>query len=47
LKTEQDNKQEKITLLKADNNILYFTDEDLNPLVGNGDHSYVLNKMGK
>jgi hypothetical protein len=47
LNAEQDNQPVKITLLKADNNILYFTDQDLSLLVGNGDHSYVLNKIGK
>lgn len=47
LNAENDNQPEKITLLKAGDNILYFTDNDLNLIPGNGDHSYVLNKVGK
>lgn len=47
LNAEHDNQAAKITLLKADNKILYFTDKDLNLLAGNGDHSYALNRAVK
>jgi hypothetical protein len=36
--------QEFLAFLRADDNILFFLDRDWNLMVGNGDHSYTLNR---
>jgi len=47
LKPEGDTRSVALAFLKADDNILFFLDKDLNLMVGNGDHSYTLNRSHK
>ena len=39
--------QESLAFLKADDNILFFLDRNWNLMVGNGDHSYTLNRSSE
>lgn len=42
-----DKRDYELSLLRADENILLFADRNGNPLVGNEDFSYTLNRMGR
>lgn len=44
---DPDKPEESLSLLKADDNLLFFLDKDGNPLVGNMLFSYTLNRVDK
>lgn len=47
LKLNEDTMEKSLAFLRGDDNVIFFLDKDRNVMVGNGDHSYTLNRKPK